>query len=559
MGDTSKKQTFLHGAALLAIATAVVKIIGAFYKIPLKMIIGDQGYGYFTTAYDIYAVLLMISTAGLPIAMSRMISQANSLGHANQVRQVYKTSRTIFLGLGIVSSLLMMVGCTWLADVLEQPDAWASILCLGPCALLMGIMSSYRGFFQGQENMRPTSNSQILEAVFKLIIGLAAAFAIMRVTGSVSLAAGGAILGVTVSCLVSVVYLQHKFRPAYRELPKTDEQPRSFGATAKSLLAIAVPITIGSAGLQLLTVVETGLYMDRIVHLLETNRYTLSLISTLESEILAADPSVTAGQLPNQIAASLKGIYNFAQTVFNMPCSFIIPITASVLPAITSHLTLLNNRAVRSTEESAARVTGLLSLPCSVGLFILAGPVMGLLGGYSGEKLALAQQLMALLSVSIFLYAIIQYTNVVLQSHGLAHVPVVNMLLSGAVKLAVVYVLAGNPALGIVGVPIGTLLCYLSIAVMNLIAIAKMVPQKPQLLKNLLRPLPAAALMGAAVYGCYRLLIGLSVSSNVLLCGIPIAVGVVVYFVCVVLFKAITADDCALLPKGEKIAKLLRL
>ena len=560
MSDTSKKQTFLHGAALLAVATAVVKLIGAFYKIPLKMIIGDQGYGYFTTAYDIYSVLLMISTAGLPIAMSRMISQSNSLGHHNQVRQVYKTSRAIFLGLGIVSSLLMIVGCRWLANILEQPDAWAAIACLAPCALLMAIMSAYRGFFQGQENMRPTSNSQMIEAVFKLLIGLGAAFAVMTLTGDIALAAGGAILGVTVSCLVSVFYLRAKFLPAYRELSQTEETPRSFGSTAKSLLAIAVPITIGSAGLQLLTVVETGVYMDRIVSLLDANRYTSPLIPELEAEILA-DSAVTSASLSNQVAATLKGIYNFAQTIFNMPCAFIIPITASVLPAITSHLTLLNNRAVRATEESAARITGLLSLPCAVGLAILAEPVMGLLGGYTGLKLTLAGQILLFLGISVFFYAIIQYTNVVLQSHNLAHVPVINMLLCGVVKLAVVYILTGNPALGILGAPIGTASCYLCIAILNLAAIARLVPQKPALLRNLLRPLPAAALMGIAVYGCYRGLLFLlgADASRVILCGAPIAVGVVVYFVCVVLFKAITRDDCLLLPKGEKIAKLLHL
>ena len=256
MSDSKNRQTFLHGAALLAIATAVVKLIGAFYKIPLKMIIGDQGYGYFTTAYDIYAVLLMISTAGLPIAMSRMISQANSLGQYNRVRQVYKTARVIFLALGLVSSLLMIIGCRWLATVLEQPDAWFAILCLGPCALLMGFMSTFRGFFQGQENMRPTSNSQMLEAVIKLILGLAAAYALMEMTRQVSFAAGGAILGVTVSCLVSAIFLYSQFRPAYRALPHSEEAPRSAKATAKELLSIAIPITIGSAGLQLLTVPE---------------------------------------------------------------------------------------------------------------------------------------------------------------------------------------------------------------------------------------------------------------------------------------------------------------
>ncbi len=561
MSEAGKKQNFLHGAALLALATAVVKLIGAFYKIPLKMIIGDQGYGYFTTAYDIYSVLLMISTAGLPVAMSRMISQANSLGHYNQVRRVYKTSRAIFLGLGTFSSLLMILLCRVLADKLGQPDAWFAILCLGPCALLMGFISTYRGFFQGQENMRPTSNSQMLEALFKLIVGLVAAFALMQTTSSVVMAAGGAILGVTFSCLVSVFYLYGKLRPCYRELPMTNEQPRSIGSTAKSLLAIAVPITIGSAGLQLLTVIETGLYMDRLVHLLETNRYTIPLIDILEQEVTASQSAISSGNIHNQVAASLKGIYNFGQTIFNMPCAFIIPITASVLPAITAHLTLAQNDKVRATEESAARITGLLSLPCTVGLCIVATPVISLLGGYTGEKLELAGQLMTLLSVCIFPYAIIQYTNAVLQSHGYAHVPVINMLLCGGIKLAVVYILVGNPAIGILGAPIGAILCYVAIAILNLASIRKLIPQKPALLKNLLRPLLPAAIMGAAVYGVYWALTAVlgPDGSRVILCGVPVAIGVGVYFVAVVLCKTVTREDCLLLPEGDKIAKLFHL
>jgi len=534
MAESNKKQNFLQGAALLAIATAVVKVIGALYKIPLKMVIGDQGFGYFSTAYQIYSVLLMISTAGLPIAMSRIISQASSLGNYNQVRRVYKTARGIFLGLGIVSSLLMVLFCRELAAFQEQPDAWAAVLCLGPCALLMGILSTYRGFFQGQGNMLPTSVSQVLEAVFKLIVGLAAAFAIMRYTGSVSLAAAGAILGVTVSCLVSAVFMWSKFVPAYRELPKTEDEAQAYGTITKNLLAIAVPITIGSAGLQLLTLLETKLYMGQLL---------------------------TANGLSQDTADTMKGIYDMAQTIFNMPCAFIIPITISVIPAITSQLTLKNHQAVRETEESAARITGLLSLPCTVGLCLLASPVMALLGDYGGEKLTLAAQLMALLGICVFPYSIIQYTNALLQSHGYAHVPVINMLTAGVVRLIVVYVLTGNPAIGILGAPIGAVLCYGCIALLNLLAIRHLVPQKPALMKNLFRPLLPAAIMGAAVWLCYwglQQLLGEG-ASRVVLCGGPIAVGVVVYFVAVVFCKAITREDCQLLPKGDKIARLLRL
>ncbi len=530
-----KKQSFLHGAALLAIATAVVKLIGAFYKIPLKMIIGDQGYGYFITAYDVYSVLLLISTAGLPVAMSRLISQASALGNQNQVRKVYRTARAIFLGLGIVSSLFMVLGSNWLANnVLMQPNAAYAIACLGPCALFMGIISTFRGFFQGHGDMGPTSSSQVLEAFIKLLVGLGLAFVLTMRYNSVPLAAAGAILGVTCGCLVSAIFLYTKFRPAFKQLPACADAALSYRTTAKSLLAIAVPITIGSAGLQLLTVIEQKLYMGQLLNTLGLSQDT---------------------------ADTMKGIYSMTMTIYNMPCAFIVPIAISVIPAITSSLTLKNDASVRETEESAARVAGLISLPCSVGLCLLARPIMSLLGGYTGEKLDLATKLMTVLGLCVFLYAIIQYTNALLQAHGKAHLPVLNMLLAGITKLAVVYILVGNPNIGILGAPIGSVLSYTAIAALNLLSIRRVVAQKPALLSNLLRPVLPAALMGAAVW-CCRLLLnqipGLG-SSRVLLCGVPIAVGVVAYVIGIAVFKTVKKEDCLLLPKGEKIAKLLKL
>ena len=559
MSQTPKKQNFLHGAMLLTIATAIVKVIGALYKIPLKMIIGDQGYSYFVTAYDIYMVLLMISTAGLPIAMSRMISESTALNRNNQVRRIYKTARAIFLGLGIISTALMVLFCHELAEFQGQPDAWAAVACLGPCALLMGIMSTYRGFSQGQGDMRPTSNSQMLEAVVKLIVGLAAAWGVMYFTKSVALAAGGAILGVTVSCMASVVYLFAKFQPAYNALPETDDKALSFGDTAKSLLAIAVPITIGSAGLQILAVVETNLYMGQLRSTLDATMSAGALETWLTAYGYEGEALVRADAI-QFLMDTRKGIYNMTQTIFNMPCAFIIPITTSIIPAITAHLTLSNHAAVKSTEESAARITSLISLPCAVGLLVLARPVMALLGGYSGEKLELATILLALLAVSIYLYSVLQLTNALLQSHGYAHIPVINTLVAGVLKLAVVYVLTGNPDLGIVGAPIGMTLCYLAIAIFNIVALNRTVSDRPALISNFLRSAPSAIVMGICVFGCYYAMETLlHISSTLLLCGVPIVVGVLVYVVCVVLFKSITREDCILLPKGEKIADLLRL
>ena len=531
MSDAQKKQNFLQGTALLAMATAIVKVIGALYKIPLNAIIGEQGFGYFNTAYEIYNVLLMISTAGLPVAMSRMISQASSLKHYNQVRRIYNTARGIFLGLGITGTLLMTLFCRQLAVFQNQPDAWAAIGCLGPCVLLICIMSTYRGFFQGQSNMLPTSISQVLEAVVKLIVGMVAALVLLKATGSVPLAAGGAILGVTASCLVSSIYLFGCFRKSYGLLPETAEEPHSYADTAKGLMIIAIPITLGSAGLQLLTMLETKIYMGRLL--------------ALGYSQAAAD--------------TMRGIYGMTQTIFNMPCAFITPITISIIPAITAQLTLCNDAEAKETEESAIRITGLISMPCAFGLGLLAEPVTALLGGYTGDNLVLATRLMTILGFSIMFNALVLVTNALMQAHGHAGRPVINMLIGGLLKLAAVFVLTGNPNIGIVGTPIGTLLCYLAISALNIFSIRSLLENPPAIVKNLLRPFLAACIMGVFVMGAFLGLKTLGITSRLILCGAPIAVGVVAYALAAVKIKVVTRADCLLLPKGEKIAKLLKL
>ena len=532
MADTPKKQTFLHGTMLLALSTAIVKVIGAFYSIPLKAIIGDQGFGYYSTAYEIYTILLMISTAGLPVAMSRMISQANSLGNYRQVRKIYTVSRTIFLTLGLIGALLMTLFCRQLADFQKQPDAWSAIGTLGPCCFLICLMSTYRGFFQGQSNMSPTSVSQVLEAACKLVVGIAAALLIKTYFHSIPLAAGGAIFGVTMSCLISSFYLNHCFRKAYKDMPVSYEEVSSGKDIAKGLLAIAIPITLGSAGLQILTALETKIYMTQLL------------------EFMTQDAADTQ-----------KGIYNFIQKIFNMPCAFITPITISAIPAITAQLTTKQFQAAKATEESAARVTGLISAPCAVGLAVLAEPVTALLGGYTGEKLALATQLMTVLGICIVFNAVVLLTNAIMQAHGHVNLPVVNMLVGGILKLVAIAILTGNPHIGIMGTPIGTLMCYLCITILNLISMRRVFEHPPAVIRNLLRSIFAAVIMGAAVYGSWyglKMLLGADLS-RIIACGLPLMVGVVVYVLAAVKLKAITREDCMLLPKGERIAHILHL
>ena len=529
MSET-KKQSFLHGTALLALSAAIVKLIGAFYSIPLKTIIGDDGFGFYSTAYEIYTLLLMISTAGLPVAMSRIISQASSLENYRQVRKIYAVSRGIFLTLGIGGTLLMVLGSKFLADKLNHSDAWACIAALGPACLLICLMSTYRGFFQGQSNMMPTSVSQVLEAISKLIAGLGLALLVLHFTQDYAMAAAGAILGVTLSCLVGSIYLKFCVHKAYKGLPQTNDQTESGGTIAKNLLAIAVPITIGAAGLQLLTVLETRYYMGNLLEMMTKDQANIQ-----------------------------KGIYNFSQKVFNMPCAFITPVTISIIPAITAQLTTGKAQEAKATAESSARVTALVALPCAVGLAVLSEPIMGLLGGYSGERLALASQLMSILGICVIFNATVLLTNAIMQANGHAVLPVVNMFVGGFIKLGAVLILTRNPHIGIIGTPIGSLLCYVVITILNLITMKIVLKNPPAIVKNMLRSLLSAVIMGACAFGAWYGLKALGITSNLILCALPILVGVVVYLVCAVTLKAITREDCLLLPKGEKIAKLLHL
>ena len=529
MSEPSKKQSFLQGTVWLAFAAAVVKVIGAFYKIPLNAIIGEQGFAYYNTAYEIYSVLMSLSIAGLPVAMSRMISQANALGHYNQVRRTYATARMIFMGMGLVGSLLMTLFSKQLAQFQHQPDAWAAIACLGPCILLICTMSTFRGFFQGQGNMQPTAMSQMLEAVCKLVVGIVAAQVLLKTTGSVAYAAAGAILGVTTSCVVSVIYLFCRYRKARQALPVTAEPVLGYWSTAKQLLSISIPIAIGAAGLSILTMLETRIFMGQLK------------------------------QFHSQgVADMTKGIYDMTKTIYNMPIAFITPISISIIPAITANITLKNHSGTRATAESAIRIAALISAPCAVGLFVLAEPVTGLLGGYELGNLKLATMLMRLLSINLMIHAIILVSNAIMQALGHANLPVVNMLLGGVLKLIAVYVLTGNADIGIMGAPMGTTIGYLAIITLNIFTLRRCTQEPPAVLRQALRPFLAALSMGLVVYAAYYGLHFIT-SSHLVLCGGSILVGVAVYAITAIKFKAITREDCLLLPKGEKIAKLLHL
>ena len=532
MNEQPKKQSFLQGTAILAAATLIVKLLGFLFKTPLNYIIGEEGSSYFYNAYKVYDVLLMISTTGLPVAMSRMISESQTLGNYAQIKKIYRTSLYAFLTIGVLGSLGMGIFCKQLSVMVSTTEtSWAAIAALAPCVLLICLISSYRGFFQGQSNMSPTSISQIFEATLRLVIGLGLAWVLMKVTDSAVYGAAGGILGVTGGSLVSALYLGGRFRRTSAVLSLSGGKEKSTRATMKELLGIAIPITIGAAGLQIINLFDTMIYMRRLTGALGYSA---------------------------QQADALNGIYSFQQTIFALPCAFIPTITIAVIPAITAYLTAKDPIGARKTEESALRTMGLIAMPCAVGLAVLSEPIVRLLcPGYGEASVATGAAVLAVLGITVICNSTVLVFNAFMQAHGDVTTPVINMLIGGVIKVIVNYFLVAVPSLNIIGAPIGTLVCYTCITALDLIAMRRSVNTHPVVLRNLIRPLLAAVIMGGATWLVYR--VGSGIVGSKLACLAALVVAVIVYAVLVVVLRCITYEDCLLLPKGEKIAKILHI
>ena len=528
-----KKQSFLQGVAVLTAATIIVKLLGFIYKVPLQNILQERGFGYFNTAYDVYNVLLMISTTGLPVAVSRMISQAQALENYAQIRKIYSVSMKVFLTIGVIGTLVMLVFCKPLSVmVTTNENSWAAIAALSPCVLLICIVSAHRGFFQGQSNMTPTSVSQVYEAMIRVAFGLGGAYLMRKKTGSLVYAAAGGIFGVTAGCIVAVVYLRIQFGKSNQILRQGGGEAKSTRQTMKELLVIAIPITLGSAGLQIINLFDTMIYMRRLTGALAWS----------------SDAADTA-----------KGIYNFCQTIFNLPCSLITPITISIIPTVTAALTKNNVAGARHTEESAVRTMSLIAMPCAVGLAVLSEPIIRLLAGnYGPESVATATPILAYLGIAVIFNSTVLLFNAIMQAHGDVTTPVINMLIGGVVKVLVNYVLVAIPSLNIIGAAIGTIVCYVTITVLDLIAMRRSVTTRPAIFRNVIRPAAAAGIMGAVTFFAAALLRNLTDSNTVVCLGALIA-AVLVYVIFVIILRCITYEDCMLLPKGEKIAKILHI
>ena len=347
MATPAKKQSFLGGAAILAAAVVVVKIIGAVYKLPLNNILGGAGKTYFDTAYRIYNFLLTFSTAGLPLAISRMTSQAHAQGLENEKRKIFRTAIWLFFGLGLVCSVLMFTQADGLARFLNNSLAAPAVRALAPAVFCVCLLACMRGYTQGQGNMAPTAVSQVLEALLKLGIGLPLAWYALHIGLSDELGAAGAIVGVTAGTVVSMLFLCI-YLATHRNRQEALDTPSSSGAIIKSILLIGVPITLSNSAMSIINIIDTKIVMGRL-------QSALGLSETA--------------------AAVLNGQYSMAMDMPNMVASFVYPVTMSLIPFAAAALARQDHGEADRIISSAFRLIAILALPAGVGLSVLSTPI----------------------------------------------------------------------------------------------------------------------------------------------------------------------------------------
>ncbi len=542
----TKGQNYIHGAAILTAGVIIMKVLGAIYKIPLGNILGDEGYSMFISAYSIYNIFFTLATAGLPVALSRLVAEADANGRARQEEKTFHVALRTFTVVGVVFALIMFCFPDWLAATyLENPDAAASIRAMSPAILLVCIVSAYRGYCQGNGNMIPTTVDEVLEVLFKVIAGLIISTVVIKSGLGRPKGSAGAMLGVTVGSIVSLAYMIWYKRTHYAELsasytggvsptdtPDDDDKVDSAATIVKNILSIGAPIAFGACILAILNSVDSKLCMNRLQ---------------------------TAAGFTYKQAKILYGVYGKAQNFFNLPAALITPLTISIVPAISGAISVGKRKTAAKISEDSMRIAAVISMPMGIGLAVMSAPIMQVF--YPGSHEA-GPALLAIMGVASIFVCLLLLENAVLQSSGKEKYTMVTLITGGVVKIAVNWVLVANPKINIYGAPIGTLVSYIVMVTMDFLFMSKLLLRSPRISRIVFKPGIASLVMGAGAWAVYGLLSKLLGSGRLMMfvsMCVSIVIAVVIYVVLTLVLKTISAEDLELIPGGKKIAKILKM
>lgn len=550
-----KKQTksavnagFVQGAAILGIAGLLVKIIGAVYRIPLANIVGESGMAYYEVAYPYYSWLLVISSAGLPTAISKLVSERIALGDIVGAKRVFRAALRLLFVIGIVTAVLLFVLSSPIANLSGAAPARYSLMALSPALLFVSVMCAYRGYLQGMQCMTGTAISQIVEQLIKLIFGFGLAFLFVKTRPDApEFAAMGALIGVSVSELVALAVIKFYYdaRIRNRSLPvcvsTKGAKSGLRGSIIKRLLAIAIPITIG-ASIMPVTGIADSVF---IINFLEKHDIAMGIAEEIANENARVAYTV---------------LRSYVTPLINMPAVLTLSLSMSLVPAISQAVTRKEKRIVNAASRTGIKLAMFIGAPCAAGLFILGGPIMSLL--YSAvrnnqDRFIQAQQVMYIAAVGVLFLSLVQTLTGIIQGLGKPRVPVYFLALGGIVKVVSMVILMQFTSMGILGAALSTVLCYAVAGIADTVYVIRKTRMNISYTDTFAKPLFSSIVMGFAVFAVYTL--GSKLGHPTLATLASLCVGVAVYGGLMILLRPFSNSDLEFLPKKDLFRRIFRV
>lgn len=530
--------SFMKQAAILVVAGLIVRFLGFLYRLPLTDLIGDEGNAIFAAGYYIYQFLLILSSAGLPAAISKMVSERIALKQYQNAHRVFQVSLLFSAIAGLISMLLLIVFAKPITTLVKSPDSYYTLLTLAPTLFIVAIMSVYRGYFQGMRTMVPTAISQVVEQIFHAVFSVYLAYVL--VGKSVALGAAGATAGTGIGALaglLTAVFAYILVKPSLNKKMIKEKKDahlenrrvaiESRAKLMKVLLATALPIIIGTAVFSVTNLIDMSMVLSRL-----------------------ADSNAFTPKEAQELYGQLSGKFVVLTT---LPVSISSGIATASIPTIASSVIINDRATVKRKLNLTIKVVMLISIPAAMGIGVLGEQIIKLLfPGYPDGGM-----LLKVGAVSIVFLSLCQIVTGVLQGIGKVHIPVIGALLGAATKIILNYVLIVIPQINVLGAVISTIACYLVAATFNLVMLVKATKVMPNLMDALVKPSFASLLMGIACFSVYHLLY-MVFPNNTIVTFVAIIISIGVYGLVMLLIKGISEDEILLLPAGRRLSGILK-
>lgn len=526
--------SFIKGAAILGAGALISKLLGALYRIPYQNITGDLGYYVYSQVYPLYSALLILATAGFPIAISKIVAEKLALGDEYGARRVFRVSSFVLSITGVVFFLLLWFGAPWIAGIMSDDKLAMPIRAVSYALLIVPIMAAIRGYFQGYHNMVPTAVSQIGEQFVRVITILVLSYWFMKSTGDVYLAGSGAVFGAVTGAIFGFVLLlfyisQSRKQNRLAPLPLKGKK-ESVGHIVRKLLFYAIPICLGSLILPLMQLVDSFTVVNILVQ----------------------------GGTSEEQSYILKGILDRGQPLVHLAAVFATALSLSLVPAIAEANARKKKELISSRTELAIRLTFLIGLPASIGLAVVAEPVNVML-----YKTNSGTGTLMVLAFSTVFTTLGVTTAGILQGLGKVMLPVRNLFIGLLVKLVLNFVFI--PMYGIAGGALATVISHFVSTFLNMMAVSKLTGVRLYFKSFILKPFISVLVMALATFVVKQFLDnGLDgfVSSERLrytiigLCAV--FAGIIMYGIALFLSGTVTRKDMESTPKGKKWVPILQ-